>query len=183
MSVDRAFLVLVVTLLTSVATALPGAAAAQGPVKVTGLITSRNGEVMDIRTAEGKTVEVVLNPDTKIDEPQGVFGFRKKDLNIAALAPGLNVTVQGLQYENNQLIAKRVTFSKQNSQSAHGAQSMVRNPVLAVKQAWKTWRISPITKSSQHTPLTSSPEAHCFPIWTKAAFCNWRLTLSLSRNM
>jgi outer membrane protein OmpA-like peptidoglycan-associated protein len=78
----------------------------------------RNGEVMNVKTANGNVVEVVLNPDTKIEEPEGIFGFAKKRLDVTALAPGLSVAVQGLQYENDQLVAKIVTLSRPSLHSA-----------------------------------------------------------------
>jgi len=122
MKIDRAHLALLVSVFASLAAVLAGAVP-QPQAKITGLITLRSGEVMNIQTAEGKNIEVVLNPDTKIQEPEGAFGFRKKDLNVTGLVPGLKVTVQGLQYENNQLVAKTVTFSKQSLQSANAVQS------------------------------------------------------------
>jgi outer membrane protein OmpA-like peptidoglycan-associated protein len=99
------------------------AAPPQPEVKIAGTIILRNGEVMNVRSAEGKIVEVVLNPDTKIEKPDGVFGFKKKRLNVTALSPGLSVTVQGLQYENDLLVAKVVTFSRQSQQSANAVPS------------------------------------------------------------
>jgi outer membrane protein OmpA-like peptidoglycan-associated protein len=103
--------------------ALPGAPMVQPEVKITGTITIRNGEAMNVRTAGGAIVEVVLNPETKIERPEGVFGFRKKRLDVTSLAPGLSVVVQGLQYENNQLFAKIITFSRSSLQSASAVPS------------------------------------------------------------
>jgi outer membrane protein OmpA-like peptidoglycan-associated protein len=105
---------------------LPAAAAdppAQPEPKIAGTITDRNGEALNVKTANGKIVEVVLNPDTKIEEPEGVIGFRKKRLDVTALAPGVNVTVQGMQYENDQLVAKVVTFSPAGTNSANAVSS------------------------------------------------------------
>jgi outer membrane protein OmpA-like peptidoglycan-associated protein len=97
------------------------AAPPQPETKIAGSITLRDGEVMNVKTAAGKVIAVILNPDTKLEEPQGAFGFRKKRLNVTALAPGLNVAVQGLLYENNQLVAKTVTISRQSLQSGASA--------------------------------------------------------------
>jgi outer membrane protein OmpA-like peptidoglycan-associated protein len=91
----------------------------QPEAKIAGTITIRNGEVMNVTTSNGKTVEVVLNSDTKIEKPEGVAGFRKKRLDVTALAPGLSVMVQGMQYENDQLIAKIITLSRQGLQSSN----------------------------------------------------------------
>jgi len=103
--------------------AVPPGVPAQPEAKIAGVITIRNGEVMNVKTADGKIVEVVLNPDTKIEKPEGVMGFRKKGLDLTALAPGASVAVQGMQYENNQLVAKVVTFSRHSLQSANGVPS------------------------------------------------------------
>lgn len=97
--------------------ALPGVYP-QPEVKIAGTISMRNGEVMNVTTGNGNSVEVVLNPDTKIEEPGGVFGFAKKRLDVTALAPGLSVVVQGLQYANDQLVAKTVTISRASLHSA-----------------------------------------------------------------
>jgi outer membrane protein OmpA-like peptidoglycan-associated protein len=102
--------------------ALPGAPP-QPENKIAGTITIRNGEVMNVKTADGKVVTVVLNPDTKIEKPEGAVGFRKKHLDVTALAPGLGVVVQGMQYENDQLVAKIVTLSRNGVQSANAAPS------------------------------------------------------------
>jgi hypothetical protein len=93
----------------------------QPEVTIAGTITNRNGEAMNVSTAGGGMVEVVLNADTKIERPDGVVGFRKKRLDITALAPSLSVVVQGLQYENDQLVAKTITFSRSSLQSASTA--------------------------------------------------------------
>jgi len=108
----------------------------QPEAKITGVITNRNGEAMNVKTANGKIVEVVLNPDTKIEEPEGIFGFKKKRLNVTALAPGLSVVVQGLQYENDQLVAKVITFSPNAGPSAASPGPQVNLADYSVKDTY-----------------------------------------------
>jgi outer membrane protein OmpA-like peptidoglycan-associated protein len=123
----RLFAALIGSIVTFIYPLKLSAAVAGGPVqpeaKIAGTITMRNGEVMNVRTADGKIVEVVLNPDTKIEKPEGAVGFRKKRLDVTALAPGLSVVAQGLQYENDQLVAKTVTLSQPRLQSSNAASS------------------------------------------------------------
>ena len=133
--------------------ALPGPPL-QPEAKIAGTITMRNGEVMNVTTSNGKTVEVVLNSDTKIEKPEGVAGFRKKRLDVTALAPGLSVTVQGTQYENNQLIAKIVMLSP------HGLQST--NTVHPPPRLAHRILISLITARRPRTMLTLKQEAPCY---------------------
>src|SRR5262249_27501082 len=103
--------------------AAPPGAPPQPEAQIAGAITIRNGEVMNVKIANGKIVEVVLNPDTKIEKPVGVMGFRKRRLDVTALAPGLSVAVQGMQYENDQLAARIVTVSGQSLHSANAVPS------------------------------------------------------------
>src|SRR5262245_45495132 len=107
---------------SNLSAALPGAPP-QPEDQIAGVITIRNGEVMNVKIANGKIVEVVLNPDTKIEKPVGVMGFRKRRLDVTALAPGLSVAVQGMQYENDQLVARIVTVSGQSLHSANAVPS------------------------------------------------------------
>src|SRR5215813_3630310 len=100
-------------------------APAMPQVKVAGLITVRNGEVMNVRTTDGKVVAVALNPDTKLEKPAGVFGFREKRLDVTALSPGLSVEVQGTPYVNDQVVAKTVTITRQSQHSAGAMPSTV----------------------------------------------------------
>jgi outer membrane protein OmpA-like peptidoglycan-associated protein len=95
----------------------------QPEAKIAGTITNRNGEAMNVKTANGKIVEVVLNPDTKIEKPEGVIGFRKKRLDVTALAPGVSVLVEGMQYENDQLVATKVTLAPPGARSANAVPS------------------------------------------------------------
>lgn len=89
---------------------------------VKGLITQRTGESMTVKTADGETVVVGLTPDTKIEQPHGVFGMRKHQYDITSLVPGLKVEVQGVQGENK-LMAKTVKFSGNSLQVANQIQA------------------------------------------------------------
>jgi len=134
MSPSRTRMTALITALISIAATFthPSAATqtsapAMPKIKVAGLITIRNGEVMNVRTSDGKIVAVVLNPDTKLEEPAGVFGFREKRLDVTALSPGLSVEVQGTPYENDQVVAKTVAISPHGQHSA-GAMPSTASP-------------------------------------------------------
>ena len=60
-------------------------------VKVKGLITTRTGETLTLKTADGGNVTVVLSDDTKVQQPKGL-GLRKKQMS----ATGANPRAQGL---------------------------------------------------------------------------------------
>ncbi len=92
-------------------------------VKLNGLITSRAGENMTIRTANNETVTVVLGEDTSVAMKKGALGIRKKKLLVTALIPGLKVEVSGVGTANGQVDAKSVSFNGDDLQTAQQIQA------------------------------------------------------------
>jgi OmpA-OmpF porin, OOP family len=86
-----------------------------------GFITGRTGDNMTVRTADGTTTSVLLTDDTKVQEPEGVF--RHKHLSMAALIPGLAVSVKGTNNNQGQFVAKSVSFSKGDLKNANEIQA------------------------------------------------------------
>jgi OmpA-OmpF porin, OOP family len=103
-------------------------------VKLTGLIISRAGENMTIRTANNETVTVAINDSTKVDMKKGALGIRKKKLLVTALIPGLKVDVQGVGSENGQVTATSVSFSADDLKAAQQIQAGL-NPTQQDLQA------------------------------------------------
>jgi OOP family OmpA-OmpF porin len=98
-------------------------AQAQDKVKVKGLITARTGETIILKTSEGDTVTVVLDDDTKVQQPRGLIGVRKKSMSAAVLIPGLKVSVDGTRQDATHILAKSVTFDKGDLQTAEMIQA------------------------------------------------------------
>ncbi len=107
-----------------------GVAAAQS--KIQGVINGRSGNTMSVQTANGN-VTVVLNAGTLVQETQGVFHARRKDLAVTALVPGLSVEVQGSFNGQNQLVADTVKFSGSSLKTATDIQAGV-TPVQEQEQ-------------------------------------------------
>ena len=80
-----------------------------------GLIVGRTGDAIILKTADQK-LKITLTDDTKVQQPKGI-GLRKKDMSAAVLIPGLRVSVSG-HFESNNLIADKITFSKDDLQTA-----------------------------------------------------------------
>src|SRR5437667_5993615 len=72
-------------------------------VKIKGLITTRTGDTMTVKTADSPKIVVVLSDDTKIEQPKGAFGLRKQKHNLTTLVPGLAVEVEGTHNAKNQV--------------------------------------------------------------------------------
>ena len=98
-------------------------ARAQDKVKVKGLITERTGETIVLKTSDGSTMTVVLDDDTKVQQPRGLTGLRKEKMSAAVLIPGLKVSVDGTSQDSTHVLAKSITFDKDDLQTAEMIQA------------------------------------------------------------
>ena len=90
--------------------ALFGLSVAAQSVKVEGPIKARNGDSMTVQTRDSPNLVVLLTDSTQVGQVQGVFKARRKEMSMAALIPGLVVKVEGTLNNQNQLVAKSVSF-------------------------------------------------------------------------
>jgi len=95
-----------------------GLTAVAQQVTVDGLVTGRSGPSMSVKTADTPRLTVLLSDSTKATEKGGFLGLDRKDLGIAALVPGLSVKVEGTYDSDHQLVAKKVTFSRNSMNTA-----------------------------------------------------------------
>ena len=105
--------------------------------QIQGLITGRNGAQMMVKTQDGGSAVVVLSPGTQVDEVEGKFSLRKKELGLTALIPGLPVQVKGSMNANNQIVADQVRFKASDLKSAQDMQAGLA-PVQAQANANST---------------------------------------------
>ena len=117
------------TLLATVAVSTVAFAQSQ---KVKGVIISRAGNTMTMKTDTGNVV-VALNDGTDVQQLQGALKARKKEMSMAALIPGLACEVQGSYNAQNQLVAEWVRFTGEDLEQAQSAQAAVHE--TAVKAA------------------------------------------------
>ena len=96
---------------------------AQEKTKVTGLITTRTGETIIVRTNERGLVTVVLDDDTRVQQPRGLIGVRKRSMSAAVLIPGLKVSVDGTSQDATHILAKSITFDRNDLQTAEMIQA------------------------------------------------------------
>jgi OmpA-OmpF porin, OOP family len=98
-----------------------GLAQAEKKIKIKGMITSRTGDNVTLKTADGN-VTVTLDDDTKVQQPKGL-GLRKKQMSAAVLIPGLRVVVEGTGDPSSQFTARSITFDDQDLQTAEMIQA------------------------------------------------------------
>jgi OOP family OmpA-OmpF porin len=91
-------------------------------VKVKGLITTRTGETIVLKTTDGNVVTVVLDDDTNVQQPKGL-GMRKQKMSAAVLIPGLKVSVDGTGQDPAHILAKSITFDGDDLQTAQMIQA------------------------------------------------------------
>ena len=102
-----------IVLLTSIvyAATTPQKFTAGKKAKVTGTITSRDGDLVILKVKkEGTTAIVNLTDNTKIEREKSLR-MRRADMDVTAMVPGLTITAEGVGNANGQLDASKITFS------------------------------------------------------------------------
>jgi outer membrane protein OmpA-like peptidoglycan-associated protein len=94
---------------------------AQAKARIKGLIITRTGETIVLKTSDGDTVTVVLNNNTKVQEPKRLIGVRKKSMSV--LVPGLKVSVEGTSQDATHVLAESITLDRDDLQTAEMIQA------------------------------------------------------------
>ena len=110
-----------------------GIAIAQS-VQVQGVIDSRSGATMTVKSPDSGNVVVLLTDSTDVQEVEGGLHMRKKQMGLTALVPGLSVQVKGSNNAQNQLVADSVRFKGSDLKTAQDIQAGV-NPAEQQLQA------------------------------------------------
>jgi OOP family OmpA-OmpF porin len=101
-------------------------------VKLKGIITTRTGETLTVKTVTAGNLIVVLTDDTKVQQPKGL-GLRKKQMSVAVLIPGLKIAVDGVGDAQTRVTAKTITFDPNDLQLAETIQAGLTPTQNAVK--------------------------------------------------
>jgi outer membrane protein OmpA-like peptidoglycan-associated protein len=86
-----------------------GTVAAQS-TKVEGIIKSRSGPDIILKTSNDPNMVVMLTDSTDVGQVEGMLKARSKQMSMAALIPGLAVSVEGSYNDKNVLVATKVRF-------------------------------------------------------------------------
>ena len=100
-----------------------------------GVINGRSGPTISLQTDAGN-VTVLLTDYTQVEDVQGIFHARRKQMGLTVLEPGLQVQVQGNYNAQNQFVANTVKFTGKDLQTAADIQAGV-TPVEQQTQAQK----------------------------------------------
>jgi outer membrane protein OmpA-like peptidoglycan-associated protein len=96
--------------------------ASSDKTKVKGMITSRTGETLIVKSDQG-TVTVVLTDSTVTKDDKGLFGLEKKQLSSVVLIPGLKVEVDGTSDGQGRVVAKTITTDGDDLETAEMIQA------------------------------------------------------------
>src|SRR5689334_9011877 len=75
---------------------------------INGIIKTRTGETLVVKTEGGNDVTVVLSEATRTVDKRGVFGLDKDELGNTVLIPGLKISVQGSPDDQGRVVAKEI---------------------------------------------------------------------------
>ena len=95
---------------------------ASAKAEVKGMITTRTGETLIVKTADGNTT-VVLTDSTTTKDDRGLFGLEKQRLSSVVLIPGLKVEVDGTTDDQGRVVAKTITVDGDDLESAEMIQA------------------------------------------------------------
>jgi outer membrane protein OmpA-like peptidoglycan-associated protein len=103
--------------LTTVYGALPPLVEMSEGPKVTGIISARKGQRLQITADDGTATTITLHPETEIRTRGGFLGIGNKTFDQSALINGLPVIVKTAQYGQG-LVASEVRFTSDDRQIA-----------------------------------------------------------------
>jgi outer membrane protein OmpA-like peptidoglycan-associated protein len=87
---------------------------------IEGIIISRSGETLIVSTPEGGQATVVFTKGTKV-QSWGVFS--PKEVPATALIPGLKVSAEGANDDQNRFVAQKIDFDKGDLETAQKIQA------------------------------------------------------------
>ena len=81
--------------------------------RVSGTIVSRNGDVVNVKDKKsGSLTAVLITDNTKIERKHGSMEFfRRTDMDVTAMVPGLTIDAEGVGNSKGQLAASKITFT------------------------------------------------------------------------
>src|SRR6201982_780295 len=93
-----------------------------GNTEVKGMINTRTGETLIVKSGNGTTT-VVITDDTKTKDDKGLFGLDKSYMSNVVLIPGLKVDIDGTDDDQGRIVAKTVTVDGDDLEAAEMIQS------------------------------------------------------------
>lgn len=130
--------------------------------EVKGMIISRTGDMLTVKTANG-TATVILTDQTRTKDNTGLFGLGKKEMSDVVLIPGLKIDAEGTADDQGRITANTITVDGDDLETAEMIQSGLHPTAEQVAQnvdAIESNRRNIASHESQLTSQKQSIEAH-----------------------
>lgn len=88
---------------------------------VEGLVVSRQGDIVTLRSADASNVKVEITDFTKVATRRGPF--RKKSVSISELLPGLWIKVKGVGDSPGHVLAESISLTSEDLRTARAIQA------------------------------------------------------------
>jgi len=125
--------------------------------KVKGMIRSRTGETLIVKSGDGNTT-VVLTDDTRTKDDKGLFGLDKQYFSNVVLIPGLKVKVDGTSDDQGRVVAKTITVDGDDLETAEMIQSGLHPTAEQVAANMQTLEAHRGQLAGHETQLSSQKE-------------------------
>ena len=107
--------------------------------KVKGPIASRDGDLINVKDVKtGLVVVVSVSDSTKFERKKGAFKFRREDMDVTAMVPGLGIEAEGVGNAQGQLDATKISFSPDDFAIAIAEEQQITANEAAAKKAQST---------------------------------------------
>jgi len=93
--------------------------------KIKGYIMSRDGDTLLLRESSDVVAAVMLDDRTKVQVRKGALKFRRKEMEVTSLVPGLRVDAQGVGNAQGGLTAEKITFNPDDFTTARSVDTRV----------------------------------------------------------
>jgi outer membrane protein OmpA-like peptidoglycan-associated protein len=108
--------------------------------KIKGFIMSRDGDKIKLREGADTVATVVLSDLTKVQVRKGALKFRRQEMDVTSLVPGLRVDAEGMGNTEGELAAEKITFNPDDFKTARSVDTRVsplegKQTELEAKQA------------------------------------------------
>src|SRR5580658_5215094 len=104
---------------------------------VKGMIISRAGDTLIVKSSQGN-VTVVLTDSTTTKDDRGLFGLDKQHMSDVVLVPGLKVKVDGMSDDQGRVVAKTITVDGDDLETAEMIQAGLHPTAEQVAANMKT---------------------------------------------
>jgi OmpA-OmpF porin, OOP family len=101
--------------------------------EVKGMIISRTGDTLTVKSEQGN-VTVVLTDNTKTKDNKGLLGVREEQMSDVVLIPGLKVDIDGTADNQGRVIANTITVDGDDLETSEMIQAGVHPTATQVAQ-------------------------------------------------